>query len=522
MGIKDQKLNQGGPVGASNGVNGSAHARVSDDANGSSPHGSYTNINPVGLSAGQLSEILNELVTAHKLGTGLWGFVALVSTLKQIRKVNPHQHITGSICSPELLKRVIRIYENDPVAQTRFLDYVESQEFINAKERKGFFDQPEATLVGWLERRIPLDHQPGEFAESDLHLNMVRLAFQSNHSDTTELFREGYRKVGMENLEDGIGEVWLRTTMGDYTNESYALAALEGAKQAELESGGALRVKFLAGMRKSLIASPNGNGKGQEMDPINPLSLLRGLSTDADSMIIGVDSVGVDAGWTPDQQASLRADAANRNMRIAVHFGESWVEGGLIETLESLNDLVSNGLLNHVDNVNALFAVRDEGAPDSRYTPTEWAAMADLQYQVIRTLMDRRIVLGINPTSNDWLTRSLRQREGWRFRKLDELFGAGLPSAVDLMDCEYGAPGRLQIVVGNDNSRIYPSRIEGAHLTVSEDLASIWSVPGRSNGCVYGALPTDPISRLILNGWDLVEQLARPAAEQQTQPLRSS
>ncbi len=80
---------------------------------------------------------------------------------------------------------------------------------------------------------------------------------------------------------------------------------------------------------------------------------------------------------------------------------------------------------------------------------------------------------------------------------------------LDLMSCEEESDERLRVVVGNDNSRIYPSRIYGAYLTVSEELASMWSMPGRCNGSVFGHLPTTAIARLILNGLEMTKNADR-------------
>ena len=132
-------------------------------------------------------------------------------------------------------------------------------------------------------------------------------------------------------------------------------------------------------------------------------------------------------------------------------------------------------------------------------------------------MTNRGIVLGINPTSNDWLTRKIRRQEGWRFRDLNEPFWTGAPSVIEMMNCEEESVTRLRLVVGNDNSRIYPSRVEGAYLTVSEELANLWSAVGApkgsgSNASVYGAFPTSTIGRLIKNGSELIEARSSLAA----------
>jgi hypothetical protein len=61
----------------------------------------------------------------------------------------------------------------------------------------------------------------------------------------------------------------------------------------------------------------------------------------------------------------------------------------------------------------------------------------------------------------------------------------------------------LVIVVGNDNSRLYPARIAGSFLTVSEELANLWDAPGSTYFSVYGKLSTEIIAQLIRNGFML-------------------
>ena len=205
----------------------------------------------------------------------------------------------------------------------------------------------------------------------------------------------------------------------------------------------------------------------------------------------------------------LRKQAAVENLWVVVHFAESWPKGGLLDTLERLEELIRHGVIDHLDNSNALFAMPDENSRTNAYAECDWKVISHLQHYIFNLLMKRGIPLGINPTSNDWLTRSLRTNEGWRFRKFDELMGEGLPSVLEMMVCGEEIPDRLKIVVGNDNSRIYPSRIGGAHLTVSEELASMWSAPGavpdQTNDSVYGVIPTNGISRLVLNGLELAD-----------------
>jgi hypothetical protein len=472
------------------------------------------------MTGPQLCGTIDELVNERKSGETRDGLVSLISVLRKVKKVNPHQHITGSIGTRELLIQVVRVYRSDPEVKERLLDYAESQGILDPEARDQLFQMPDSSLAEWLERRIPLSREPGNFAESDRHLNMARLAFNSSHPEAIPLFRQAYRQVALENFADGVVEVWLRTTMGDHADGSFARAALEGARQAERETGESLRVKFMVGMRKHL--ANNGHSDGNQIvgrhDPVssvNPLSYIYDLAAEMGPMIIGVDSVGIDSGWLPEQQESLRSNASRRHLRVAVHCGESWLEGGLIEALEGLYELTNHGVLDHLDNANALFAARDSSNSKQRYSEADWNSIAELQWRVFAALTNRGIALGINPTSNDWLTRKIRRQEGWRFRDLNEPFWTGAPSVIEMMNCEEESVTRLRLVVGNDNSRIYPSRVGGAYLTVSEELASLWSVRGRSNASrsnasrsndsVYGTFPTATIARFIKNGAELIE-----------------
>lgn len=447
-----------------------------------------------------LSNLLEGFINSPEPGNTHQGLVALTAGIRRVKKLNPHQHMTGSVGDGGLLRRVIQIYREDATAGNRFLDYISSRGMIESSERNGFFQQTDTYLVRWLGARLSIGHNPSGFAECDRHLDMARLAFQSQHPGALDLFREAYRRVALENLADGVSEVWFRTTLGDQADGRFARGALTGAKEAERESNGRLKVRFLVGARKLL----NPTEKDSSSTSISALTLIQQNPGDQ-GLILGIDSLGADADWRPEQQASLRNQAATRSLRVAVHFAESWTEGTLLETLERLEALVSYGIIDNLDNANGLFAAPDEAASVSRYTPRVWNTIADLQHHIAQVLIRRRIALGINPMSNDLLTRSLRRTEGWRFRKFDEPMGEALPSMLELMSCEEESDERLRVVIGNDNSRIYPSRIDGVYLTVSEELASIWSMPGRSSVSVFGHLPTTAIARLILNGLELAK-----------------
>ena len=95
------------------------------------------------------------------------------------------------------------------------------------------------------------------------------------------------------------------------------------------------------------------------MELVTGLASLRRKDPDARDMILGIDSVGMDSDWRPEWQAPARTVAAGCNMHVAIHFAESWHDGGLIRTLERLELLVNNGVLDQLDNANALFARND-------------------------------------------------------------------------------------------------------------------------------------------------------------------
>lgn len=452
-------------------------------------------------TAAEMARVLEGFIGLPDPSDGYQGFQTLAAGVRRVIKVNPHQHMTGSVGNVDLLRRVIQIYREDAEVGGRFLDYISSRGMIQPSERRGFFQKTDANLTRWLESRLSIGHNPGGFPECDRHLDMARLAFQSQHPDAPELFRQAYRTVALENFADGISEVWFRTTLGDQVDGKFARAALAGAKEAEYESGGRLKVRFLAGTRKLLDGTDSSSS-------ISALTLLQ-QNSDDQLMVLGIDSVGVDSDWKPEQQASLRQEAASRSLRVAVHFAESWTMGTLLETLERLEELVTYGVIDNLDNSNGLFAFPDQAAPSSSYSSQVWKRITDLQYHIFQVLIQRRIAVGINPMSNDLLTRTLRREEGWRFRRFNEQLGEGLPSVLDMMSCQEESNERLRVVVGNDNSRFYPSRIDGAYLTVSEELASLWSLPGQSFGSVFGHLPTNAIARLILNGLEMAKTADR-------------
>jgi len=464
-------------------------------------------------NAAELAGVLDRLAAAGERSIAQRGFTELVQVLDRIAKVNPHQHITGSVGDPAPLKVAIHVYRQDPKARDALLDYVETRGFIAPEERMEFFGRCDDDLVRWFQRQIPLNRDPYNFEEADDRLNLVRFAFQSSHRDASALLQEAYRTVALENAAHGVQEVWFRTSLGDHGDGALERAldsAIAGAKQAEEESGAAIGVRFVLGMRKfpldhlpRLPEKPCFDTKAAGM-----VDTLRNLSRKAPQvrrMILGVDSVGAETSWQPEWQASARSAAAGSQLHVAVHFGESWEKGALFPLLERLEALVRHGVIHQLDNANALFAVKDHHSPNQFYADSEWRNIARLQSSIFFLLARRGIALGINPSSNDWLTRSVRYRDGWRFRTLAEPLEAGSPSVTSLILGEGHQANPLSVVVGNDNSRIYPSRVPGSFLTVSEELVNLWEAPGSTYPSVYGKLPTLVLAQLIMNGLALAE-----------------
>ena len=383
-------------------------------------------------------------------------------------------------------------------------------EHIRPQDSEGFFQHSDEDLTQWLQRNIPFQHAPEHFEDGDDRLNLVRIAFQSDHHESINLLRDAYRIAALENLSHGITEIWFRTSLGDHENETFveaAQAAIEGAKQAEAESGYAINVRFIVGMRKyrcEVESSIDGQSPidAGSVDLVTKLVSLRRKFPDMAERIIGTDSVGPDSEWNPEWQAPARSISTSCGLHNAVHFGESWYPGGLISTLLNLKALVNSKSIHQLDNANALFTTNDSENQQRQYSEVEWNEIGLLQTDIFGLLIERGITLCVNPSSNDWLTRSLRKSEGWRIRRHDEPVSKGEPAVSDLITAGKNEADHLAMLVGNDNSRIYPARIPGAFLTVSEELANLWKAPGSSHKSIYGKLPTESIAQLIINGLD--------------------
>ena len=482
-------------------------------------------VDPRGSSLDEFTRRLDEGLRDHRERGARWDFRGLVSFLDGIAKTNPHQHITGSVGSPELLCLAFQIYQEDPVAREAFLDYTTSCNLMRPEIARHFFRLSTSAMLQWMQSHIPFSSTPNDFSQADDRLSLIRLAFQSGHDGTSELLEEAFRCVALENRLHGVTEVWFRTSLGDHDAEAFervAQSAIRGATRAEAESNTPLNVRFVVGMRKLWHDTAATKQKGPPFDTkavelVTSLGKLRKGDKNAARMILGVDSVGADSGWRPEWQAPARTLAVAQNMHVAMHFGESWHLGDLPGTLGRLEALARVGDIRQLDNSNALFATRDAENETQTYSKDDWDEIGGLQANTFRLLVERGIGLGINPTSNDWLTRSLRHQEGWRLRRLDEPVAAGEPSVTDMM-FRIGDAKSLVMVVGNDNSRIYPSRVQGSYLTVSEELANLWDTPGSSEPSVFGKFPTIFIAQLILNGFILTQSIVEAQEKFQAVP----
>ncbi|MCI0795387.1 MAG: hypothetical protein J4N99_01085 [Chloroflexi bacterium] len=469
-------------------------------------------LDPRGMSLDEFTKHLDVGLRKQHEQSAAWDFEGLVAFLDGVAKANPHQHITGSVGNPELLRLALQIYQEDPASREAFLEYATTSDLMRPEIARHFFQLSINAMVHWLQTHIPLSSTPDDFSQADDRLNLVRLAFQSGHTGTNELLEEAYRCVALENQLHGVAEVWFRTTLGDHDAESFERAtrsAIRGASRAEADGGSPLNVRFVVGMRKMWQYTASATQTGMHVDAqalglVTMLGRLRDGDAQTAGMILGVDSVGTDTGWRPEWQAPARTMAASQGMHVAMHFGEAWRPGELPATLLRLETLVRSGDIRQLDNSNAIFAIRDTTNPVQAYSDEEWNEIGALQVSVFGQLIGRGIGLGINPTSNDWLTRSLRQREGWRLRHHNQPVTPGDASVIDMMFPEGGVEP-LVMVVGNDNSRIYPSRVQNSYLTVSEELANLWEIPGSCEPSVFGKLPTRAIAQLIMNGFTLTQ-----------------
>lgn len=465
------------------------------------------------LSAEDLSAALDYLRSTQNAARESEQFSKLVQLLDGVTKVNPRQHITGSVGDRDLLRRVVQVYQQDPASRAAFLEHVARLGIVEEAELGRFFLQSEDDLIRWFQMHTGLSGDAEGLKEANERLDLVRLAIESETPEAVALRRECCRIVALENAAHGVSEVWLRTSLGDLEGAFYgdaAADALDGVEEANCGSIPAVNVRFLVGLqhrRPGVVAE----AQPAESTEIRWEKLAEAVASLRDRMpggkgaLLGIDGGEMDAHESTAFEASASSAVIANRLHLAVHFGESWDEGELLAKLERLSELVNHGEIHQLDNANALFAVKDLLLPHQQYSNDEWVEIRRLQLSIFHSITDRGIVLGISPTSNDLLTRSLRLREGWRFRALTEPLGVGRPSVADQM-LSWGY-GRLPliIVVGNDNSLLYPSRIAGGLLTVSEELANLWDARGSINFSVYGKLPTRLLAQLIHNGFMLTE-----------------
>jgi hypothetical protein len=203
---------------------------------------------PKAMDLEEFTEYLDASLRQFREKTQRWDFEGLVTFLDGIPKVNPHQHITGSVGSPELLGMAIQIYQEDPAAREAFLEYVISTDLMRPEIARHFFKLSSTAMLQWLQSHIPYRATPRDFDHADDRLSLVRLAFQSSHPGTSELLEEAYKSVAIENQAHGVSEVWFRTSLGDHAEEAFdrvTQSALRGASKAEAASESPLNVRCL-------------------------------------------------------------------------------------------------------------------------------------------------------------------------------------------------------------------------------------------------------------------------------------
>jgi hypothetical protein len=91
-----------------------------------------------GLGAAGLAQVLDSLLEVEPAERSGGPFPRLVRILNRIAKVNPHQHITGSVGQRSLLKRVIQVYRQDSLARKAFLDYPDKSNLAHLTEPEGW------------------------------------------------------------------------------------------------------------------------------------------------------------------------------------------------------------------------------------------------------------------------------------------------------------------------------------------------------------------------------------------------
>jgi len=183
---------------------------------------------------------------------------------------------------------------------------------------------------------------------------------------------------------------------------------------------------------------------------------------------------------------------------VGEHIGESWNVGELVESLQNVKHVVQTGHVDEINNVNALFAVKD-AAVTSLYDDATWELIYELQHEILEMVRVQGIALGMSPTSNDLLTRSLRRAEGWRIRELTESIGE-YSSIMDRMSSLLTDTQPLVFVIANDNSHVY-TPVEDGPLTVNQEYAKLLVPQSEYGKSPFGTLGISHIALLIMNSF---------------------
>jgi adenosine deaminase len=140
--------------------------------------------------------------------------------------------------------------------------------------------------------------------------------------------------------------------------------------------------------------------------------------------LYGVDSIGFEEQFDIFDHLDLFLKASDNGFKVFYHIGEQWSPGTLQEKLHQMNNLLKNIQISYITNPVALLI--DSATLDRGLYPKEANhCIQSLQIEILEKLINASTVLEISPTSNDILSRQLRQFEAWKFLPLHEILEKG-------------------------------------------------------------------------------------------------